>query len=406
FRGPGCRWPGRAVPAILRSQSSLKILVISYRDMEHPEAGGAEVIIQEIMGRLAQAGHAITMLTGAFRGGAARARVAGADVHRTGNQFNFNFAAPAYYKRHLKPLGFDVIVEDVNKIPFFMPMHEPDVPVVAVVPHLFGTTVFQQASIPLAGYVYLYERFIPLVYKNCFFSVLSESTRDDLIARGLRPDRLRLIHSGMDHGLYFPDGRKPSARPPWVAYLGRLKKYKGIDLVIQAMPEVVQRVPEAVYKIVGEGDDRPRLEAMTRKLGMQAHVDFTGWISGSTKVDLLRNCRILAYTSPKEGWGLSVIEAGACAVPVVASNSPGLRESVVDGKTGYLVPHGDVPILANRMIRLFSDDHLADRMGAEGIQWAATFNWDETTRKTLELLQESAAERRTEPGSAQVMRAG
>ena len=372
--------------------------------MEHPEAGGAEVIIQEIMGRLAQAGHAITMLTGAFRGGAARARVAGADVHRTGNQFNFNFAAPAYYKRHLKPLGFDVIVEDVNKIPFFMPMHEPDVPVVAVVPHLFGTTVFQQASIPLAGYVYLYERFIPLVYKNCFFSVLSESTRDDLIARGLRPDRLRLIHSGMDHGLYFPDGRKPSARPPWVAYLGRLKKYKGIDLVIQAMPEVVQRVPEAVYKIVGEGDDRPRLEAMTRKLGMQAHVDFTGWISGSTKVDLLRNCRILAYTSPKEGWGLSVIEAGACAVPVVASNSPGLRESVVDGKTGYLVPHGDVPILANRMIRLFSDDHLADRMGAEGIQWAATFNWDETTRKTLELLQESAAERRTEPGSAQVMR--
>jgi len=374
--------------------------------MEHPEAGGAEVIIQEIMGRLAQAGHAITMLTGAFRGGAARARVAGADVHRTGNQFNFNFAAPAYYKRHLKPLGFDVIVEDVNKIPFFMPMHEPDVPVVAVVPHLFGTTVFQQASIPLAGYVYLYERFIPLVYKNCFFSVLSESTRDDLIARGLRPDRLRLIHSGMDHGLYFPDGRKPSARPPWVAYLGRLKKYKGIDLVIQAMPEVVQRVPEAVYKIVGEGDDRPRLEAMTRKLGMQAHVDFTGWISGSTKVDLLRNCRILAYTSPKEGWGLSVIEAGACAVPVVASNSPGLRESVVDGKTGYLVPHGDVPILANRMIRLFSDDHLADRMGAEGIQWAATFNWDETTRKTLELLQESAAERRTEPGSAQVMRAG
>lgn len=384
----------------------MKILVISYRDMEHPEAGGAEVIIQEIMGRLADAGHSVTMLTGAFQGGAARARIDGADVHRTGNQFNFNFAAPAYYQKHLKSMGFDVIVEDVNKIPFFMPFHEPNVPVVAVVPHLFGTTVFQQASFPLAAYVYFYERLIPLVYKNCFFSVLSESTRDDLVGRGIRPDRLRLIHSGMDHALYVPDGRLPSVRPPWVAYLGRLKKYKGVDLVIQAMPAVVQRVPNAVYKIVGEGDDRPRLEALTRKLGMEAHVEFTGWISGSTKVDLLRNCRILAYTSPKEGWGLSVIEAGACAVPVVASNSPGLRESVVDGKTGYLVPHGDVPTLSDRMIRLFSDDHLADRMGAEGVRWAATFNWEETTRKTLELLQESAAERRAQPGSAHIMRAG
>jgi glycosyltransferase involved in cell wall biosynthesis len=384
----------------------LKILVISYRDMEHPEAGGAEVIIDEIMGRLAQAGHQVTMLTGAFKGGQRRARVGGADVHRTGNQFNFNFAAPAYYKKHLKSEGFDVIVEDVNKIPFFMPAHEPDVPVVAVVPHLFGTTVFQQASFPLAAYVYLYERFIPLVYKNCFFSVLSESTRDDLVGRGLRPERLRLIHSGMDHRRYTPDGRKPSERPPWVAYLGRLKKYKGIDLVIQALPEVVQRVPDAVYKIVGEGDDRPRLEALTRKLGMEKHVEFTGWISGTTKTDLLRNCRILAYTSPKEGWGLSVIEAGACAVPVLASNSPGLRESVVDGKTGFLVPHGDVKAIAQRMITLFTDDALADRMGAAGIEWAATFNWDDSTRKTLELLQEAAAERRTEPGSAHVMRAG
>ncbi|TPW03641.1 MAG: putative glycosyltransferase, partial [bacterium] len=205
----------------------MKILVISYRDMEHPEAGGAEVIIQEIMGRLAGAGHSVTMLTGAFKGGAARSRVGGAEVHRTGNQFNFNFAAPAYYKKHLKSQGFDVIVEDVNKIPFFMPMHEPEVPVVAVVPHLFGTTVFQQASIPLAGYVYLYERFIPLVYKNCLFSVLSESTRHDLIGRGIPSGRLRLIHSGMDHDLYVPDGRRPSERPPWVAYLGRLKKYKG-----------------------------------------------------------------------------------------------------------------------------------------------------------------------------------
>lgn len=384
----------------------MKILVISYRDMEHPEAGGAEVIIFEIMKRLAAGGHQVTLLTGAFRGGARRAEVGGAEVHRTGHTFTFNFAAPAYYGRNLRGRGYDVIVEDVNKIPFFMPLHEPNVPTVAVVPHLFGTTVFQQASIPLASYVYLYERFIPLAYRSCFFSVLSESTRDDLVRRGIEPSRLELIHSGIDHGLYTPDGRAPADRPPWVVYLGRLKKYKQIDLIIRALPEVARRVPGVVYKVVGEGDDRSRLERLTRQLGMEKHVEFTGYVGGKDKVNLLRDCRVLAYTSPKEGWGLSVIEAGGCAVPVLASNSPGLRESVVDGETGFLVPHGDVPVLADRMIRLLTDDDLARRMGAAGETWARRFDWDESARKTLALLERAVAERRSAPGTSHVMRAG
>lgn len=374
--------------------------------MEHPEAGGAEVIIFEIMRRLADQGHAVTLLTGAFPGGAARARVGGAEVHRTGNQYSFNFAAPAYYRKHLKPKGFDVIVEDVNKIPFFMPRHEPEVPTVAVVPHLFGTTVFQQASFPLASYVYLYERFIPAVYGRGLFSVLSESTRDDLVSRGIPAERLRIIHGGMDHGLYTPDGRMPAERPNWIVYLGRLKKYKGIDLILRALPEISRHVPDVLYKIVGEGDDRPRLEELTRRLGMEKHVEFTGYVGGQDKVKLLRDTRILAYTSPKEGWGLSVIEAGACAVPVVASDSPGLRESVVHGQTGFLAPHGDVPALAAHCTTLLTDNALAGRFARAGVEWAARFNWDESTRKTLALLEEAVAERRAAPGAPHLMRTG
>ena len=126
---------------------------------------------------------------------------------------------------------------------------------------------------------------------------------------------------------------------------------------------------------------------------MADHVRFPGFIGGQDKVRLLQESRVLAYTSPKEGWGLSVIEAGACATPVVASDSPGLCESVVDGKTGFLVPHGDIPQLAEKIEILMTDDALAQSMADEGVRWAATFNWESSAEKTLGLIEDILAGR-------------
>ena len=366
---------------------SRRLCVVSYRDMKHPEAGGAEVIIQEVFGRIADQGHEVTLLTGAFPGGEARDRIGNLEIHRTGNQFTFNFAAPAYFKRHLAKRGYDLVAEDINKIPFFMPLHTK-APVLGIVPHLFGTTVFQQASWPIGAYVYLYERFIPLVYRNCTFSVLSGTTRDDLIGRGIAPGHIRVIRSGLDHDLYRPSAVPVRDRPKRIVYLGRLKKYKGIELPILALPKLLETVPDAEYWVVGEGDYRDELERIARGQGVADHVRFPGFVGGKDKVSLLQDTRVLAYTSPKEGWGLSVVEAGACATPVVASDAPGLRESVLDGKTGFLVPHGDVDALADRLTRLLTDDALAESMATEGVRWAATFHWENAARETLALIEE------------------
>ncbi len=354
--------------------------------MKHPEAGGAEVIIQEVMGRLVKLGHHVTLLTGAFPGGSARDSIDGLDIHRTGNTYTFNFAAPRYFKKHLEPEGFDVVIEDINKIPFFMPRHTRT-PVLAVVPHLFGTTVFDQASFPIALYVYLYERFIPRVYRRCQFSVLSETTREDLAARGIPPENLHVIHSGMDHDLYRPSLMPVADRPKRLIYLGRLKKYKCIEHPIQALPAVLEKVPEVEYWVVGEGDYREDLERIARRLGVADHVRFPGYVGGKDKVQLLQESRILTYTSPKEGWGLSVIEAGACATPVVASDSPGLRESVVHGKNGFLVEHGDIRGLGDKITTLLTDDRIAAEMAEEGVRWAAGFNWQDSAEKTLALIE-------------------
>lgn len=367
-----------------------KICVVSYRDMKHPEAGGAEVIIQEVFGRLAGRGHEVTLLTGGFPGGAPRDRIGNLDIHRTGNTFTFNFAAPRYFKEHLAGAGYDLVAEDINKIPFFMPRHTRT-PVLAIVPHLFGTTVFRQAQFPIAVYVYLYERFIPRVYRHTMFSVLSTTTRDDLRARGIPEENLRIVYSGMDHDLYGPSPVPVEERPHRIVYLGRLKKYKCIEYPILALPKVLERVPDAEYWIVGEGDYAENLRRIARDSGVEDHVRFPGFMGGTDKVSLLQESRVLAYTSPKEGWGLSVIEAGACACPVVASRSPGLIESVRDGETGFLVDHGDIDALGKKIITLLTDDALARSMADAGVRWARTFNWDTAAEDTLALIEEIVA---------------
>jgi glycosyltransferase involved in cell wall biosynthesis len=367
--------------------------------MKHPEAGGAEVIIQEVFSRIAERGHEVTLLTGAFPGGERTDRIGPLEIHRTGHAYNFNVAGPRYFKKHLESRGFDLVAEDLNKIPFFMPRWTR-VPVLAIVPHLFGTTVFQQASLPLGLYVYLHERFIPAVYRNCRFSVLSESTREDLKARGIPPGHLRLIYGGLDHGLYTPSPVPIAQRPRRILYLGRLKRYKCIEHPILALPRVLERVPDATYWIAGEGDYRGALERIASRHRVADHVRFPGFVGGKDKVRLIQESRVLTYTSPKEGWGLSVIEAGASATPVVASRSPGLRESVVDGRTGFLVEHGDIDALAERLIELLTDDARAESMAQEGVRWAAGFHWDRSAQATLDLIEEIVNRKHPTAGEA------
>ncbi len=366
--------------------------VVSYRDIRHPEFGGAEVIIYEIFRRLVAQGHRVSFVTGHWPGAPREETIDGMQIRRGGNQYTFNFLAPRMLGDLLKHESVDLVVEDINKIPFFSPLFQKRAPVLGVVPHLFGTTVFQQVPFPLAMYVYGYELFIPAVYRKCRFSVLSDTTRDDLVRRGVRENRIRVIRAGIDHDYYRAPERREGVPSPVVLYLGRLKKYKRIDLVIEALPRILERVPSAEYWIAGDGDYRRELEALAADRGLARHVRFLGFQSGAEKLETLRKTRVVVYTSPKEGWGLSVIEAGAMGIPCVASDSPGLRESVCHEDTGLLVPHGDVPALANAVTRLLEEDDLWSRMGERAIEWAAEYNWDRSAAETLALAEEAIAE--------------
>lgn len=367
-----------------------RILILSYRDIRHPEMGGAEIIIHEVYRRIHAAGHPVTFLTCRFPGGAERDEIDGMEVLRVGRLHDFNVSAPLHLRRRLRSRGFDVVVEDLNKLPFYTPALAPGIPVLVNVPHLFGSTVFQQAAWPLALYVYAQEQLIPLVYRECEFQVLSESTRDDLAARGVSPDRLHLVRSGIDHDFYRPPQRGESVPAPVMLYLGRLKKYKCIEYPILVLRELAERIPGVEYWIAGEGDYREELERIAVEQGVADRVRFLGFREGQAKLDTLHAARVLVYTSPKEGWGLSVIEANATGVPCVASHSPGLRESVRDGVTGFLTPHGDLPALRDRLIEVLDDDALWRRFSDAAIEWAGQFSWDRMAEETLALIERTA----------------
>ncbi len=362
----------------------LRIAVVNWQCRDNPLAGGAEIHLHEIFGRLASQGHEVTLLCGGWPGCPPRATLDGIDVHRVGTRATFPLHAQRYWHAHLAPRGFDVLVEDINKVPVFTPWWQAP-PVVALVPHLFGGTAFQELAAPLAAAVWLAERPLPFVYRHCAFEAISESTRDDLVSRGVRKDRIRVIFPGIDTASYTPDPASRAARPVF-AYLGRLKKYKGVDLVVRAFAQC--GVPAAILEIAGAGEFRAELEQLAVHLGVADRVRFLGRIDETEKCALLRRAWATVFASPKEGWGITNLEAAASGTPVIASNSPGIRESVRHGETGFLVPHGDVAAMAESMRNLSGERALVERLGVAARRFAEGFTWENAAQETAAHLRE------------------
>jgi glycosyltransferase involved in cell wall biosynthesis len=359
------------------------LLAINFRDPGHPEAGGAELHLEEILLEAVRRGMRVTWLASGFPGGAPDSEHRGMRVVRRGNWWNFNLVVPFVLKREFSRPAPDLVVEDINKVPCLTPLWTK-APVAVIVPHLFGTTAFQEASWPVAAYVQVLEALIPRVYRGRPCVVISESTRDDLIARGMDPSRIRVVHCGMDHAAYTPGGAK--AERPTILYVGRLRRYKGVDWTMRVFPRVRSRVPDAKLVILGDGPDRPRLERRAALDGDGESVEFLGFVPRAQKSKWMREAWVLVQPSPKEGWGLTVIEAGASGTAVVAADSPGLRDSVRRDRTGLLVPYGDDQALADALVRVLTDAALRGRLASEGITWASRFQWPECAARSLDAL--------------------
>jgi phosphatidyl-myo-inositol dimannoside synthase len=209
-------------------------------------------------------------------------------------------------------------------------------------------------------------------------------------------ERLRVVHLGTD-----PDHFKPGLDPAelrarfelpddgtrWLLTVARLDPHKGVDTVIAALPAVVERFPTVHYAVAGDGADRERLEKLAHRSGVADRVRFLGGVSDRDLPALYNLASVYVGVSRiserigVEGFGISLVEASACGLPVVAGNSGGIPDAVRDGETGFLVSPEDPAALVAAIIRLLADPDAARRVGAAGRRAVETYyNWDRVVR--------------------------
>jgi glycosyltransferase involved in cell wall biosynthesis len=366
----------------------MKILIINWQDRTNPDAGGAEVHLHEIFSRVAALGHQVTLYCSTYPGARPEETIDGIRVIREGGRNVFNFYVPYRYRTRFLREGYDVVIDDMNKIPFFTPLYVRTAHV-GLIHHLFDKSIFLETLFPLAAYVYLMERWAIALFRRRATTILavSPSTKSELMAKGIRQESIRIVQNCVDHVTHTPDESGRSATP-LVGYFGRLKRYKSVEHLLQAFPAVRARVPGEKLVVVGEGDHRPELERLAASLGIADDVRFTGFVSEQEKVRLLREVWFVVNTSSKEGWGLTVIEANACRTAVVGSNVPGLRDAIRDRETGLLYPFGDIHDLEAKVVRLLENESERTVLASQAYAWSLTFDWSLVAQRTVEILSE------------------
>lgn len=370
----------------------MKILVVNWQDWTHPQAGGAEFHLREVFSRIAHRGHRVDLLCCSYKGAESHARIEGINVLRHEAPYPlFNYTVPSVFSRTLRHAGYDVVVDDINKVPFFTPLFVR-VPVVALVHHLMGRTAFAETNPAFASYVWIGERPLSVVYRNSLFIAVSPSTTDDLVKRGVDRERITIVPNGVSDRAFDGSVKRNKSPTPLFVYVGRLKRYKEIETILEAFALLAREDPAAQLVIAGEGDHRRALEKRARATGVGDRIWFPGWLDEDEKWRLLASAWALCYTSPNEGWGLSSLEAQAVGTIALVSDTPGLRDTIAHGDSGWLVPHGSVRELAARMQWVIDESEARARMEGLAIERAAAYRWDAAASATLDVLEASLRE--------------
>lgn len=364
----------------------MKILIFNWQDIKSPLGGGAEVHLHEIFRHIAADGHKVKLVAYRYDGSQQFENIDGIEVERYGSRNFFNFWVPYLYWKKYRKEDFDIVIDDINKIPFYTPLYVRK-PLLAISHHFFGKSIFNQTGFLSGLYVVFAEKLIDFVYKKTNFVVVSESTLNEFLERGFDRKRFKIVENAISPEDFQMKVSK-KLEDPTVAYFGRLKKYKSVQHLLLAFAEVVIRVPNAKLYILGRGDYQEDLENLAKELNIFEKTTFFGYVTEEDKKKILSEVHCVANTSIKEGWGITNIEANACGTCVISANVPGLKDSVKDGVSGLLYEYGNIEELSDKIYKVFTDMELQKTLSEGAVEWAEKFSWKNSAKKMLKICEE------------------
>jgi glycosyltransferase involved in cell wall biosynthesis len=378
---PGGEAPGISVADLVESSGIRRIDVVAWRDLDDPEAGGSEIHADAVLSRWAAAGVDVRLWTSRVDGAAREIERGGYRSSRIAGRYAV-FPRTALRGLTRRIGSGDGVVEIWNGMPFFSPLWARR-PRVAFLHHVHAEMWQMVLSPGLARLGDTIERFVaPPFYRRQPIITLSDSAKLEIVERlGLPPDHITVAPPGI-HPRFAPGGLK--AREPLVVAVGRLVPVKRFGWFIDAMAKVRADHPTLSAVIIGEGYERPALEAQVRAAGAEEWLTLPGRVADDELVALYQRAWLVVSTSVREGWGMTLTEAAACGTPAVATRIAGHQDAVRQGESGLLVD--SMEEVAAATSTLLADEELRVRLSQGARRTAERFTWDRTASVSLGVL--------------------
>lgn len=326
-------------------------------------------------------GHQVKWFSALFNGAKPHETIDGIDIYRAGGEYTVYTCAPLAYWRHM--LDCDVLLDAENGIPFFTPLFSRR-PKAILMFHVHRGVLLTELPKPLNYIAWSLEALLmPLIYRNVPFIAISESTRDDILTYRYTQKPVEIVHSGVDHAP-LSDTLKKSGHPR-IVYIGRIVRYKRVPALIEQFARVLEVLPNSELIIAGQGDDMSACETTVEKLGLFSSVQLQGWVDDERKRELLQSSWVFAHPSSIEGWGITIMEAAACKTPSVAMRVRGLKDAIVDGKTGILADSWKG--FGDALISILTDHPIRENLSSAAFEHSMEFSWKKSAQKTLRILE-------------------
>lgn len=364
---------------------SRRVAVLNWRDPWHPEGGGSELYVLQVAQRMRDSGMQVTWVTARYSGAAGDEVVDGIRyVRRGGHLTVYLWVAWLLLARRLDRIVGRVgsVLEVQNGMPFLASWLTRR-RVVVLVHHVHR----EQWTVvgPLLAKVgwFLESKVAVRANRGHRYLAVSDVTRRELAELGVRAGDIELAHNGLPPvPEYTPGSRRDE---PTLVVLSRLVPHKQIDHVIRALPALAAEFPDVRLRVMGDGWWAEELHRLTRELELSHRVTFLGHVSDREKFEELSRAWVHVLPSVKEGWGLSIVEAGRAGTPSVAyASAGGVTEAILDGVTGLLA--SDEPDLTARIGALLRDPLLREDLGNKARIRAGEFTWEAAAAATMAAL--------------------